>query len=207
MISTGIVATTPALRAGLRALLSSSDIAVSAEAASLLGIAAHSRELDGILVADELLLSDLHAIDFAARSLAVLVLADSSRASTALAAVDLPGWGIITPDVSPARLQAAMQAVVQGLVVVSPQLSSPVIRDPASTLLQDDTLPIEPLTGRENEVLGLLSQGLPNKLIAQRLGISEHTVKFHISSIYTKLGATNRAEAISRGARLGLIVF
>jgi DNA-binding NarL/FixJ family response regulator len=61
------------------------------------------------------------------------------------------------------------------------------------------------LTGREQEVLQLLSQGLSNKLIARQLQISEHTVKFHVSALYTKLEASSRTEAISRGARLGLI--
>jgi DNA-binding NarL/FixJ family response regulator len=63
----------------------------------------------------------------------------------------------------------------------------------------------EPLTARESEVLGLLGRGLSNKMIARELHISEHTVKFHISSIYSKLGVSNRAEAVSQGARHGLI--
>ena len=70
--------------------------------------------------------------------------------------------------------------------------------------LEDTTLD-EPLTTRELEVLELLSQGLPNKQIARRLQISEHTVKFHVSSIYAKLGASSRTEAVGRGARAGLI--
>jgi DNA-binding CsgD family transcriptional regulator len=65
--------------------------------------------------------------------------------------------------------------------------------------------PAEPLTAREAEVLGLLSQGLPNKQIALRLQISEHTVKFHIAAIFAKLGAASRTEAVSIGARQGLI--
>jgi len=69
----------------------------------------------------------------------------------------------------------------------------------------DTTSPDEALTAREREVLELLSQGLPNKLIARRLQISEHTVKFHVSSIYAKLGATSRTDAVSRGVRRGLI--
>ncbi|HEY6285481.1 MAG TPA: response regulator transcription factor, partial [Ktedonobacteraceae bacterium] len=69
----------------------------------------------------------------------------------------------------------------------------------------DVVLPDEALTGREREVLELLSQGLPNKLIARRLQISEHTVKFHVSSIYAKLGASSRTDAVSRGVRRGLI--
>ena len=65
--------------------------------------------------------------------------------------------------------------------------------------------PDEALTTREREVLELLSRGLPNKLIARRLQISEHTVKFHVSSIYAKLGASSRTDAVSRGVRRGLI--
>jgi DNA-binding NarL/FixJ family response regulator len=63
----------------------------------------------------------------------------------------------------------------------------------------------DPLTAREREVLQLVSQGLSNKLIARELQVSEHTVKFHISSIFAKLGAASRTDAISRGARQGLI--
>jgi DNA-binding NarL/FixJ family response regulator len=69
----------------------------------------------------------------------------------------------------------------------------------------DTVLPVEALTARECEVLELLSRGLPNKLIARRLQISEHTVKFHVSSIYAKLGASSRTDAVSRGVRKGLI--
>ena len=69
----------------------------------------------------------------------------------------------------------------------------------------DVVLPDEALTVREREVLELLSRGLPNKLIARRLQISEHTVKFHVSSIYAKLGASSRTDAVSRGVRRGLI--
>jgi DNA-binding NarL/FixJ family response regulator len=65
--------------------------------------------------------------------------------------------------------------------------------------------PAEPLTAREAEVLALLSLGLPNKQIALRLQISEHTVKFHIAAIFAKLGAASRTEAVSIGARQGLI--
>ena len=77
---------------------------------------------------------------------------------------------------------------------------------PLSIEAEDSNLPGESLTERETEVLQLLSQGLANKQIATSLGISEHTVKFHVSSIYTKLGATNRAEAVRLGVQGGLVV-
>src|SRR5688572_5150966 len=72
-------------------------------------------------------------------------------------------------------------------------------------VVSPDALSEEPLTARESEVLGLLGGGLSNKMIARELHISEHTVKFHISSLYSKLGVSNRAEAVGQGARHGLI--
>ena len=63
----------------------------------------------------------------------------------------------------------------------------------------------EALTHRELEVLELLAEGLPNKAIADRLGISDQTVKFHIASIMGKLGASNRVETVRRAVRRGLI--
>jgi DNA-binding NarL/FixJ family response regulator len=65
---------------------------------------------------------------------------------------------------------------------------------------------VEPLTPRELEVLRLMAEGLPNKGIAQRLEISEHTVKFHVNAILGKLGVESRTEAVVRATRLGLIL-
>ena len=65
---------------------------------------------------------------------------------------------------------------------------------------------VEPLTPREAEVLQLLAEGLTNRRIAERLGISEHTAKFHVNAILGKLGARSRSEAIAQAARLGLLL-
>jgi ATP/maltotriose-dependent transcriptional regulator MalT len=73
---------------------------------------------------------------------------------------------------------------------------------PASS---DHELLIEALTAREHDVLALLADGLSNRDIAARLDISEHTVKFHLASIFGKLGASTRTEAVQRGLRLGVI--
>ena len=61
------------------------------------------------------------------------------------------------------------------------------------------------LTPREREVLGLLAEGLPNKSISDRLEITEHTVKFHVNAILSKLGAQSRIEAVARAIRLGMV--
>ena len=68
-----------------------------------------------------------------------------------------------------------------------------------------DDPPVEALTAREHDVLALLADGLSNRDIAARLDISEHTVKFHLASIFGKLGASTRTEAVQRGLRLGVI--
>jgi len=70
---------------------------------------------------------------------------------------------------------------------------------------RDEDPPLETLTAREHDVLALLADGLPNRDIAARLAISEHTVKFHLASIFGKLGAATRTEAVQRGLRLGVI--
>jgi len=105
-------------------------------------------------------------------------------------------WGVLPTDASAEELTAAVHALSQGLVVGTPAL-----------LFESESEPLAhgPLTDRESEVLGLLAKGLANKQIAVALGISEHTVKFHVSSIYTKLNVTNRTEAVREGLRGGWI--
>jgi DNA-binding NarL/FixJ family response regulator len=94
---------------------------------------------------------------------------------------------------------AAIKAVSEGLTTLIPCF--------AEALLSIRTIPgtaQEPLTPRIRG-LQLLASGLPNKSIASQMGISEHTVKFHVNSILSKLGAQSRTEAVSLGTRLGLI--
>ncbi len=110
--------------------------------------------------------------------------------------------GLLLRDAGAEMLQAALQAVVQGLVVLDPSLVlglSPVVEPGLDSL-------VEELTPRETEVLQLLADGLTNKAIAQRLGISDHTVKFHVNAILGKLGAQSRTEAVVRATRLGLLL-
>ena len=110
--------------------------------------------------------------------------------------------GLLRRNVSPEKLLAALSAVAEGLITIDPTLIKALLplRDPASNSL------VETLTPRELEVLQLLAEGLPNKAIAYRLQISEHTVKFHVNAIMSKLGAQSRTEAVVQATRLGLIL-
>lgn len=110
--------------------------------------------------------------------------------------------GLLLRQVETEKLATALLAVSQGLVVLDPGLTGALFPP------QDFDVPTlaEPLTPREVEVLQLLAEGLPNKTIARRLDISDHTVKFHVNAIMSKLGAQSRTEAVVRATRLGLIL-
>ncbi len=111
-----------------------------------------------------------------------------------------PPRGILRRDASAAKIVTALQSIAQGLTVIEPDFLVQVA--PARML---DEPPAEELTPREMQVLQLLARGLANKTIAQELGISEHTVKFHVNAILGKLGAQSRTDAVVRAMRLGLV--
>ena len=112
----------------------------------------------------------------------------------------------LIPDASHAPETWA--AGVRGLLLrdVDAGLLLPALAGAAPTAKVLPTGPVPELTQRELQALRLLAEGLPNKTIATRLGISEHTVKFHVNSILGKLGAQSRTEAVTRATRLGLIL-
>jgi NarL family two-component system response regulator YdfI len=135
----------------------------------------------------------------------VLLAEDLTRAQT----VHLMQSGVqaILPRDSSAReITSALEAVSEGLVAFSPDFLRLLLPTPSEGAEQDFQYLNDPLTTRETEVLALLAGGAGNKEIAAQLRISEHTAKFHVSSILSKLGATTRTEAVSRGYRLGLIL-
>jgi DNA-binding NarL/FixJ family response regulator len=105
---------------------------------------------------------------------------------------------VLSRGASADAIAAALVAVSRGLEVLDPAVAEGWVRPPVDA-------PAEGLTARETEVLGLLAEGLGNKAIAARLGISEHTAKFHVNAILSKLGAESRAAAIVKAARLGLV--
>jgi DNA-binding NarL/FixJ family response regulator len=199
-----IAAPAPALRAGLRTLVATTELQIIGETASLAALDIDFADVDVLLVADEALLADAARIIPGDGRLALLLLAADGRAAPRLSERPLAGWGIVPLDSGAAELQAALAAVANGLVALSAPLAEQLRgqRGPQAVPALEQA---DPLTAREREMLQLVSQGLSNKLIARELQVSEHTVKFHVSSIFAKLGAASRTDAISRGARQGLI--
>jgi DNA-binding NarL/FixJ family response regulator len=110
--------------------------------------------------------------------------------------------GLLCRDADADRLLASLQAVGAGLAALDPELAMSLL--PPAPL---DLAPKDPvLTSREQEVLQLLAEGLPNKSIADRLRISDHTVKFHVNAIMSKLGAQSRTDAVVRATRQGFLL-
>ena len=105
---------------------------------------------------------------------------------------------ILPRDAAAEQIVAAIYAASAGLIVFPAE-------DALAALPLPTGQPAEPLTPREAEVLDMLAEGWSNKLIAHKLGISEHTAKFHVNSILAKLHAGTRTEAVMRGVRLGLV--
>lgn len=192
MIPVHIVASSAVVRAGLESVVNSSGT---------LSLAADE------LTADVLLASLAHLTEdsitaLSSYSLPVVVLADLPDAPLLAAALRNNIRGVLPAEASPEEIVAAVASAAAGLVTLPPaaiELLSQASR-PASEALED------PLTPRELEVLAMLAEGLSNKLLAYRLGISEHTVKFHITSILTKLQAGSRTDAVMQGIRRGLIM-
>jgi len=135
---------------------------------------------------------------------AAVVLTDEPGMPNLLARAGLRGWACLARDVDAEQLDLAVRSAESGLVLLDLPLAATSLSMPAT--LAGATQTMEPLTARELQVLQLVAQGLPNKGIARRLGISENTAKFHVASLSGKLGASSRTEAVTLAARRGLIL-
>lgn len=195
-----VVAADPLARAGLAALVAdrAGYAATAAPVEGPLDDALRTQRPDVLLwdvgLAGEAL-PDVDGLDEPALPL-VALLPDERLAADAWQA---GASGLLLRSAAPDMIAAALAAVHRGLLVVDPDLADAVLalRDPVPT-------PV-PLTPREQEVLELLAEGLPNKLIADRLHISENTVKYHVAAILGKFDAHSRTEAVMSGARRGLL--
>jgi two-component system, NarL family, nitrate/nitrite response regulator NarL len=133
-----------------------------------------------------------------------VVLSDDTTQPPQLARAGLRGWACLARDVDADQLDLAVRSAEAGLVLLDLPLAATSLSLPAT--LTAAPIMAEPLTARELQVLQLVAEGLPNKGIARRLGISENTAKFHVASLCGKLGASSRTEAVTSAARRGLII-
>lgn len=201
-----VVAAYPTIRYGLQAAVDAAGEAEVAGTATDLAGAADGLELttpDLILADVDWTSETLEEIGWLGDLPPVLLLVETPEEGVDAVAAEFRG--VLLRDASVEEIAVAMTAVYQGLTVLDPRIQ-PLLRGAGSSQPGRETLAdVEPLTAREMEVLELIAEGLPNKGIAAELGISEHTVKFHVGSILTKLGAASRAEALTRAMQAGVL--
>lgn len=193
------------LRVGLRSVLEQiSGVDVTFDGASL-------AELEGRPRFDVLVCAGMpdHSADLARflrdadPGIGILLLLEAPVDAQQVERLRSRPWSVLSLEAGPPELSAAIQALHAGLWSGDPALVDGLFPRPPELAPGADGQ--ENLTARELEVLALLARGMANKQIASALNLSENTVKFHISTIYAKLGAGNRAEAVMLGARRGLI--
>jgi DNA-binding NarL/FixJ family response regulator len=199
LIRVTIVSPNHALRVGLREMLGShSNIRVTGEAVRLADV--NERETEVAVLASVSLSRRFEEKDFG-----ILFLTDDIESLRPMLTSGMRAWGVLSAEAGSDELAAGIAAVAEGLWVGAPGLVEGLMRLPkGGDGLGEESL-TAPLTAREKEVLQHMAAGLANKQIALALGISEHTVKFHLSALYAKLGAASRTEAVKRGIELGLI--
>ena len=209
-----IVAASAVVRAGLEALVASSPG---------LSVVGRTAQIDALLAETERVAPDVVLIDFkgegdelvptllalgegSATPPAAAVLTDNPAALWAAVVARSTVRAVLPREASAEAVVAAVHGAAAGLIVLSPSVieafAPPQLALAAERFVAGDN----PLTPREIEILGMLAEGLGNKVIARRLGISDHTVKFHVGSIMSKLGASSRTEAVTLGVRRGLIM-
>ncbi len=203
-ISVAVISPSPTLRLGLGFVLQSLEsIRVTAQAASLEELGELPAATDVVVMA----IWETQPFPLPELKLPMLILTSEPAAEQMESLLKESFiWGLLPLDASPEELLSAIQALETGLWVGAPGLVTRALgaRRPTWQSGESSDL-IEALTERETEVLQQVAQGLSNKQIALKLGISENTVKYHVASIYSKLGVGNRTEAVRMGARLGLV--
>jgi len=190
-----VAARSSVVRAGLESVVRSSSSLQLAGAVDLALVNSADIQADVLLLeADDIQQEEL--------ALPVVLMLDTSDAALLNSALRSGVRAVISREATPEEIESAIQAVNAGLIVIAPESLPDLLQDvrPIAEALA------EPLSERELEVLDVIAEGLSNKLIAHRLGISEHTVKTHVASIFAKLGAASRTEAVSLAIRRGLVM-
>jgi len=196
------------MRAGLRVLLEESRLTVVGEADTLAACLAWAETDPPQLILFDLALDDdaltgLWQLRRRCPAVPVLALSDATNGALVLAALRAGARGCLPKTATAADLAEAVQSLAAGNASLNPAAATALLAQ-----LRGDAparAPAEPLTPREADVLRGVAAGLTNKAIAQRLKLSEHTVKFHLSSAMSKLGAASRAEAVALAMQRGYI--
>ena len=205
MIRVAIVDDHALVRAGLEELLSADDeidvVATAADGEQAAEIVA-SEEPDVVLM--DLSMPNVDGVEATKRIVAsgaaarIVVLTSFAEHDRVLAALDAGAVGYLLKDAEPEELRRAVRAAARGESPLSPKAAGAVL----AARSEGTTAP--ELSEREREVLALVAQGLPNKLIARRLEISEKTVKAHLTRVYQQIGVTDRTQAAIWARRRGL---
>lgn len=195
----------PVVRAGLRAVLETErDLEIVAEAATADAAVDQVRQMPVDVVLMDLQFGGVMAGAEATRRITsgpdaprVLVLTTYDSDADILDAVEAGATGYLLKDAPPAELVAAIRTAADGKSALAPAI--------ALRLMERMRTPGVSLSQRETEVLGLVADGLANRQIAQRLFLSEATVKSHLVHIYDKLGVDSRTAAVAAATDRGLI--
>lgn len=209
-----IVAASAVVRAGLEALVASSPgLSVAGQTAHIDALLAETERVgpDVVLVdfkgEDDTLVPTLLALgEGTATPPAAAILTDNPTALWAAVAARSTVRAVLPREASAEAVVAAVYGAAAGLIVLSPAVVEALTPSQPVLVAEPLSAGSNPLTPREIEILGMLAEGLGNKIVARRLGISDHTVKFHVGSIMSKLGASSRTEAVTLGVRRGLIM-
>ncbi len=194
----------PVVRAGLESLLANAD---DVELVGAVGdgeeAVAKAKELSPDVVLIDLSMPRLDGIEATRRILAadaeirVVVLTAFSDRERILGALDAGALGYLLKDATPEELLGAIRAAARGEAPLAPRAASELLAARAGRREAE-------LTGREREVLALVAEGLPNKLIAHRLEISEKTVKAHLTRVFARIGVSDRTQAALWARRHGI---
>jgi two-component system, NarL family, response regulator YdfI len=214
-----VVAASAVVRAGLESILlhagDGNRFTVAGSVVPRSTLAEQLEELEPDVVLLELASPDEPLVLPAERGAppAIVLLSDASESGWVSDTLRGGVLAILPRHAGADEIVAAVSAAAAGLVTIHPSFVESLVASPmASAEAIDFAAPRAgdvrgELTPREIEILRMLAEGLANKQIAARLGISEHTVKFHIASVYAKLGASSRTEAVRIGAQRGMVVF
>jgi DNA-binding NarL/FixJ family response regulator len=193
-----IAARSAMTRAGLETLVAS---APGLQLAGSYPDAAAAEALHPDVLLAEGALEDLPPL--AARAPAIVLLSSEAQPAFTHEAFKLGVRAVLARDASPGAILAAVEAAAGGLAVIEPGELEPLL---AASVPAPVSIAAAALTARELDVLRLAAEGDANKEIAWKLGISEHTAKFHVASILGKLSAGSRTEAVTIGIRRGLVL-